>query len=459
MKVKLKTLNKEEEEAYQQILNDERWINATTFRNQCTIIKTYLRNGRVNVSFERLGEMFGGKHCVEKQIKKIEREERNEIMDIGRPPLLSDTQRFKLIDLINDLHQRKYYPTYDEVRILIEDEFNILLTDDQVRNYLRNNTDFHFAIGDPMEQNRVDSSEAEIDEYYSNLNDETKNVDGRFIYNLDEVGEEEFGDSQEMTVIVPASYKKTHISVGCTRRKRCTGLVCISANGENPKPLIITPRKTIDSEIFSYVPKSSFCCDYQINGFMTKGIFKKWIMEVFIPFLQNQKRRYNYSGKTILLLDGLKAHASVLEELQQCLNENNITPIFLIPHTSDQCQPLDLGVFSNQKRITQSYRIPWQLSNQSKQILKVLYGIFNSTNPIQCCSAFRQAGIVYVENFDEPIPRIEIRRGCARAVRHYQSDFIENVEPITTYQTEAIKTRFDSEYIHNESKRFKLPFW
>lgn len=47
--------------------------------------------GEVNVSFERLGEMFGVKHCVEKQFQKIEREERNETMEIGRPPLLSDT--------------------------------------------------------------------------------------------------------------------------------------------------------------------------------------------------------------------------------------------------------------------------------------------------------------------------------------------------------------------------------
>ena len=53
--------------------------------------------------------------------KKIEREEKNEIMEIGRLPLLSNTQRFKLIDLINELHQRKYYLSYDEVRVIIED--------------------------------------------------------------------------------------------------------------------------------------------------------------------------------------------------------------------------------------------------------------------------------------------------------------------------------------------------
>lgn len=121
-----------------------------------------------------------------------------------------------------------------------------------------------------MEQNKIDYSEAEADAYYSNINNETKNLDGRFIFSLDEVGEEEFGDSKEMKVIVTASYNKTYINVGCTRRKRCTGLICISANGENPKPLIITPRKTIGSEFFCYIPKSSFCCDYPINGFMTK---------------------------------------------------------------------------------------------------------------------------------------------------------------------------------------------
>ena len=106
----------------------------------------------------------------------------------------------------------------------------------------------------------------------------------KIFFNLDEVG-----DVQEITVVVPKSYTKTKIPISFVRRKRCTGLVCISMNGEIPKPLIITQRKTIDSEIFHYVQKSSFNCEFQQNGFITKTIFKRWLINTFIPFVNQQK--------------------------------------------------------------------------------------------------------------------------------------------------------------------------
>lgn len=282
------------------------------------------------------------------------------------------------------MHGRKYYPSYDEIRTQLEDNLKLILTNDQIRNFIRNNTEFNLAIGDCMDQERIDSSDTEIDEFYDNLKEATTGVDTRFVYNLDEVREEEYGDAQEITVVVPKSYTKTRIPIGFVRRKRCTGLVCISMNGENPKTLIITPRKTIDSEIFHYVQKSTFNCDYQQNGFITKTIFKRWLINTFIPFVNQQRIKYDYKGDSILIMDGLKAHVSIIEEAQELLAQNNIRILFLVPHTSDQCQPLDFGVFSNQKRITQAYRVPWNLSAQSKQIIKILQGIFQSTNPIQC---------------------------------------------------------------------------
>lgn len=128
MKSVLKTLSTEEENAYNQMLSDDEWKNAKTFRQQCLIIKKYLRTETVNVSFERLGEMFGGKHCVEKQIKKIEREENDEMMKIGRPPLLSEMQTSQLIRLIQEMHERKYYPSYEEIRNIMEEDFKLILS-------------------------------------------------------------------------------------------------------------------------------------------------------------------------------------------------------------------------------------------------------------------------------------------------------------------------------------------
>lgn len=243
-------LSPNEQIAYQQLLADERWNKPSSFREQCSILKRYLRNETVMVSYERLGDMFGGKYCVEKQLKKLKKEEKDELMIAGRPPLLNEEQRTFLINMINDMHSRKYYPSYDEIRSILEDQIKLIISNDQIRNYIRNNTEFNFAIGDCMDQDRIDSSYVEIDLYYDILKASVKGVDARLFFNLDEVGEEEYSDAQELTVIVPKSYSKSRIPIGFVRRKRCTGLVCIAMSGENQKPLIITPRKTIDSEIF-----------------------------------------------------------------------------------------------------------------------------------------------------------------------------------------------------------------
>ena len=65
------------------MLSDERWDAASTFREQCRLIKEYLYNDNVKVAMA-LGSIFGGVHCVEKQFKKIERDEIGPV-SIGSP--------------------------------------------------------------------------------------------------------------------------------------------------------------------------------------------------------------------------------------------------------------------------------------------------------------------------------------------------------------------------------------
>ena len=59
----------------------------------------------------------------------------------------------------------------------MEEDFKLILSYDQVRNYIRNNTEFNLAIGDLMDQDRVELSEADIDEFYNKLREEVKDVD------------------------------------------------------------------------------------------------------------------------------------------------------------------------------------------------------------------------------------------------------------------------------------------
>lgn len=99
-------------------------------------------------------------------------------------------QTSQLVRLIQEMHERKYYPSYEEITNIMEEDFKLILSYDQVRNYIRNNTEFSLAIGDPMDQDRVESSEADIDDFYNKLREDVKDVDGCFVYILDKVGEE-----------------------------------------------------------------------------------------------------------------------------------------------------------------------------------------------------------------------------------------------------------------------------
>lgn len=454
----LECLSHEEKIAFDGMLNDPNWASAATFRDQCKVIKEHLYNERVTVSLSRLGKMFGGIHCVEKQFEKIERDEIGTPC-VGRPGLLTEEEIELITAKIKEQHAVKHYPTYDEIRVIIEEETEKKLSLSQVRNFIYNHTEFTSATGVAMDANRISAREEDIDDYFDLLKSELEGVDARFLFNLDEVGQEEFGDAQEVTVVVPGNTKESKIPIAFHRDKRCTGLSCIAPDGDIPPPLLILTRKTIDSKVFHYIPRSAFDVAFQENGFMTKNIFRKWMSDVFIPFVRRKKLKYEYDGKTVLLMDGLRAHAAVAEELEEALTGENIKVIFLVPHTSDQTQPLDLGIFATQKSISQNEaRSPDKSRSQTTKIYKILYGMFKTTTPIACCSAFRQAGLVYVEGLDGNRPSIEVRRGCARAVRHYKAEFIESIPDASEAQADAQSTRLTSNEIDQASRRLDILF-
>ena len=120
--------------------------------------------------------------------------------------------------------------------------------------------------------------------------------------------------------------------------RRCTGFVGICPDGINPKPMIIVCRKTYDSEINFEYPADGFSIAYQPKSFMTKRLFKKFLIETIIPFFNQKRRLYNYDGYAVIIMDNLKAHENAVSELSNELAS--------VPHASDQLQMLDVGIFS-----------------------------------------------------------------------------------------------------------------
>ena len=80
---------------------------------------------------------------------------------------------------------------------------------DTTRHIIRNNFNKLFKIVDakPMDISRVLVSLSDVEDNLYNLNQKITGLPPLFIFNLDDVGYEEFADSHEIKVIVPFNYR------------------------------------------------------------------------------------------------------------------------------------------------------------------------------------------------------------------------------------------------------------
>ena len=106
------------------------------------------------------------------------------------------------------------------------------------------------------------------------------------------------------------------------------------------------------------------------SGFFTTDHFLKWAFEYFFPEIERRRQYCEYTGECLLILDGFGPHECD-EFLSQC-TANGIITVPLAPHSSDQTQPLDIGIFGVQKAKIGRMAVPSSLSPQSAQLVRIL---------------------------------------------------------------------------------------
>jgi hypothetical protein len=113
-------------------------------------------------------------------------------------------------------------------------------------------------------------------------------------------------------VMVPSTYEADQIPIPVDRVARRTSLlVCISADGSYLRPLLILPRKTIESELIEQgISEAHAKMVYQEHGFISTALFEEWCLEVFFPELEARRQHLGYWGEAVLILDGLCCHDS-----------------------------------------------------------------------------------------------------------------------------------------------------
>jgi hypothetical protein len=239
------------------------------------------------------------------------------------------------------------------------------------------------------------------------------------IYNVDEVGFDSWVDATQTTVIVPAEYEGSQIPIPISRNDaRATMVACISADGRSLTPLIVIPRKSIEVELFEcgFTPD---CCRIhsQPNGFLTAALFEEWFFTIYIPDTLEQRRRLGYAGLIFLILDGFSGH--VTESIEEGCVHFGIRMLKIPAHTSDQLQPLDVGLFALHKLESHRVMPHLDLNAQTVKLIRMLCGFQKAATPVNVIGAFRRAGIICRWDGLAKALRCVIDRSEAADVRHW----------------------------------------
>lgn len=109
---------------------------------------------------------------------------------------------------------------------------------------------------------------------------------------------------------------------------------------------------------------------------------------------KKNREKYNYNGHAviiIIIIDSASSHVTSIRSFN--LVQENIKVHFLVLHSSDQTQPLDLSSFGVSKMFMSNYKYNQNLSRQTNQIIKIYTALLQSNTTLHCRAAFRAIGI------------------------------------------------------------------
>jgi hypothetical protein len=359
------------------------------------------------------------------------------VLSNGRPSVFTPEEAFLINEFINQGFSQNRPVSFAEIWDFIQETFGKSILMDTLRHFIHSLPSVKIIRGIPMDAERVDCDHAAIDAFYEELARYFQDdIPSSFVLNVDETGIQEFVDARELSVVVPIEFGDDSIFIGKKRsEKRISLLGGIFGDGTTLKPILVVPRETLDSEIIERgYPQKNVSIYSRDNGFIDTEIFDSWIAIILIPEIMRRRNSTGYIGAVILILDGCSVHYS--EFFEDELLHAGIIPIYLTPHSSDQCQPLDLLVFALHKQFIHRIKIRAPLSVLSKQIIKILDGWVQATTPNNVISSFRRAGIVFREDLQDPsFPCYS--RVCpskAKSVRHFAGQVFEDSAEVPSHR-------------------------
>ena len=411
---------------------------ATSEREQVHLVFNWGRtNSLVTISLQDIADFFGlDKGSIAWHLTKpFQCGQPCEALAGGRPTIIPHDVFEQLLAQIQRAFELRVPLTYEDIRDHLSTEFEITIQIDTLRKFLNRSPALKVVRGVPMEDNRLFSSAEEISKYFNNLREilDVGEIPSAFIINLDEAGFDSFVDARKIKRVVPASFAPEEIPTPISRQeKRATLLAAICADGHCLRPMVVLQRETIERELLDlgYTEHVALYGRSE-TGFMNSTLFLDWAERSFFPEILQRRALLNYEGPALLIMDGFGVHTSAA--FDALCEDANVVVLLIPPHTSDQLQPCDLGLFAVLKRWQSNVSLPKHLNRQTKQVIRMLDALRMATTPKNVIGAFRKAGIIGQFSLEKGRMMPIVDPGEALGVRHLHDQLpqgeVPNVNP------------------------------
>jgi hypothetical protein len=332
----------------------------------------------------------------------------------GRPSLLNETQLNDVIEFIMNAYTNRNPITTKAIQGFIHDQFGLFIVNNTLHHMLSKLDCLKSVVGLPMEEKRVSVKQEDIIHYFAYIIQHLNGTPAHFIFNMDEMGHQEFVDAGSKIVFVPSDYPNASIYYPVPRTgRRITLIAAIALDGSYIKPMMIISRKTIDDDLpLLGITAEKVVIVHQPKGFIETFIFERWFEEIFLPELEARRSAFQYTGPAFLILDGCICHHS--PKVDTLCDVHYVHLIFLPAHSSNQTQPLDLSIFGITKSTLNRVNRIDSVNIQSCHIAAILSAFQIAATTPNIVESFANAGITIVRHND-PVIQIVCKVDPSRA--------------------------------------------
>ena len=258
-------------------------------------------------------------------------------------------------------------------------------------NFCKRNPELSLRSGDSTAAVRMDAMNSEnMKAYFDLLSDVYDEFDfgnrPESIYNMDETGVPL--EHRPPKVVAKRGQKKVRC---CTsgQKSQMTVIGCGSATGQSIPPFIIFAAKQLNhSWTLNEVSGSRY--GVSDKGWVDQELFFYWLKD---HFLANAV----FTRPLLLLLDGHSSHFE--PQSIQFAKDNGVVIFCLPPHTTYECQPLDVGLFGPLKRHWQQECHRFYQNNPTRVISKLNFNTvfrqawYKAVLPANIANEFKKAGV------------------------------------------------------------------